>query len=200
MPSSELRPINNLRQHLRSKRRALSRSQQAQSAQKVAIRVAKHPWFKQAQKMAFYWPADGELDPRPLLKLALKMGKHCYLPIIQANKSLLFAPYSTASKLQLNRFNIPEPLHRKQALIPSKQLDLIFMPLVGFDDVGNRLGMGGGFYDRSLASNSWGPKTKLPRKIGLAHSVQEVGRLQSERWDVPLLACVTELAFTTYRL
>lgn len=70
-------------------------------------------------------------------------------------------------------------------------LDAIFMPLVGFDREGHRLGMGGGFYDRTLAFTRHWPRA-VPKLVGLGHHSQEVARLPVQPWDVSLHAIATD--------
>ncbi len=129
---------------------------------------------------------DGEIDPRGLQGLDHFSGHEFYLPVLQrfpAN-TLRFA-YSTkqSSRLQKNRFGIPEPRGRRP--LPASAMDVILLPLTGFDAEGNRLGMGGGFYDRTLAAQHWRGQRR-PLLIGVAHACQEVEQLPLQGWDVPL--------------
>ena len=101
----------------------------------------------------------------------------------------MFRRYRPGEKLVANRFGIPEPPHRRGNTLSAKQLDVIFLPLVGFDAAGNRLGMGGGFYDRTLSQL---PARNRPLLAGLAHDVQRVDKLPVQRWDIPLDAVVTD--------
>ena len=106
-----------------------------------------------------------------------------YLPVIN-DKALVFARYGRSSNWKKNRFGILEPIDSTP--ISGSELDWVFMPLVGFDHKGDRLGMGGGFYDRTFEHKS--DKTKL---IGLAHDCQEVNQLPTASWDVPLSGIIT---------
>ena len=93
----------------------------------------------------------------------------------------------------VNRFGIPEPMLTKNNLCPLSQIDLIFTPLVAFDSSGNRLGMGGGFYDRTLAPIKRDQLTT--QLIGLAHNCQQVDALSQDSWDIPLNGIVTPTEF-----
>lgn len=179
-----------LRRELRTRRRALSRRQQKRAALMLAEHLQKHLWFARAQHVAFYLPADGELDPRPLLNLALAAGKHCYLPVVQPNGKLSFRRYHPGTELRANRFGIPEPVRSARQRQPWL-LQLVLMPLVGFDLCGGRLGMGGGFYDRTFSAQPGRPRPQ-GKRVGLAHSCQHVTRLPIASWDVPLHAIATE--------
>ncbi len=94
--------------------------------------------------------------------------------------------------MRRNRFGIPEPLTHKRVHVPPWGLDLICMPLVAFDRQGNRLGMGGGFYDRSLAYRRGRQSWHKPRLLGIAHALQEVAELEPRPWDIPLSGVATE--------
>jgi 5-formyltetrahydrofolate cyclo-ligase len=90
-------------------------------------------------------------------------------------------------RLQRNRFNIPEP--RRARPLAAQQMQVILLPLTGFDAQGNRLGMGGGFYDRSLRA----PRRRHPPLlVGVAHTAQQVDELPTEAWDIPLDKVVTD--------
>jgi 5-formyltetrahydrofolate cyclo-ligase len=94
-----------------------------------------------------------------------------------------------------NRFRIPEPSHNRAQQCKVWALDLVLLPLVGFDRHGGRLGMGGGFYDRSLAYRGVRKKWHKPTLLGLAHECQQVDRLALASWDVPLAATLTDRAW-----
>ncbi len=143
--------------------------------------------------MAAYWPADGEINPLPALMRAFAAGKACYLPVLcpQHHGHLHFAPWWPGAPLRRNRFGIPEPtVARRDWLLP-RMLDLALLPLVGFDVAGNRLGMGGGYYDRSFAFLAW-RRWRQPRLIGVGFDLQRVAGLPRRAWDVPLDAVVTQ--------
>ena len=95
--------------------------------------------------------------------------------------------------MRRNRYNIPEPLWRKTLEYPPKHLDLVFVPLLGFDSSGSRLGMGGGYYDRtfSFRHNRMSGR-RLPRLIGLGHSFQQLRKIPTDHWDVPVDGVATE--------
>jgi 5-formyltetrahydrofolate cyclo-ligase len=179
-----------LRQQLRQHRRTLSATRQALAAQQISLRIMRTHWWRTATRIAFYWPADGEVSPLPLLRESLRSGKQCYLPVIE-HKQLLFREFRRGGKLKRNRYNIPEP--KGTTTCPADQLDVILLPLVAFDSQCNRLGMGAGFYDRTLASHS----TRKPLRVGLAHELQKVAPLPTDPWDVPLHSIITDRR--TYR-
>lgn len=183
-----------LRRQLRTARRALNRAEQRRAAQGLYRQLAQNPLFRRARHVSLYLPMDGEIDPRLLLREAQKRGKATYLPVLSAwpRTKMVFQRVRAGEKFRPNRFRIPEPLinPRKQRKIWA--LDLILMPLVGFDDQGGRLGMGGGFYDRSLAYQSRRKAWHKPVLLGMAHECQKVEKLAVASWDVPLQGTVSD--------
>ncbi|MCQ4321939.1 5-formyltetrahydrofolate cyclo-ligase [Stutzerimonas stutzeri] len=183
-----------LRRQLRQARRQLSPTQQRRAARNLYRQLAQHPIFRRARHIALYLPNDGEIDPRPLLREAQRRGKATYLPVLNAwpRTRMVFQRIMPNEHLKPNRFGIPEPAFRQTRQRRIWTLDLVLMPLVGFDESGGRLGMGGGFYDRSLAYRDRRKNGHKPTLLGLAHDCQKVDRLPLASWDVPLQATVTD--------
>ena len=186
-----------LRRQLRATRRALSRSQQQRAARDLYRQLAQHPMFRRARHIALYLPSDGEIDPRPLLRAAQRRGKATYLPVLSAwpKTKMVFQRVRAGESLRLNRFEIAEPRSNRHQQRKVWALDLILLPLVGFDAHGGRLGMGGGFYDRSLAYRALRTQPQKPQLVGVAHECQKVERLAMASWDVALAATVTDRAW-----
>ena len=186
-----------LRRRLRQQRRALGRQAQRLAARGLHRQLAQHPLFRRARHIALYLPNDGEIDPRPLLRAAQRRGKATYLPVLSPwpRSKMVFQRITAGEALRPNRFGIAEPRrnHARQRKIWA--LDLILLPLVGFDRHGGRLGMGGGFYDRSLAYRKMRKNWHKPTLLGLAHDCQQVDRLAMASWDMPLQATVTDRAW-----
>ncbi|WP_460231016.1 5-formyltetrahydrofolate cyclo-ligase [Aurantivibrio plasticivorans] len=191
LPSTLSIQRKNLRQKLRMQRRTLTTHQQLQAAIELDRLVSRQPVFLHARRIALYLANDGEIDPSLLWKRALGMDKQCFLPVLDPHHAgtLKFAPYDAESSLDNNRFGIPEPTTEP---IATETLDIVFMPLVGFDHWGQRLGMGGGFYDRTFAFKADQAEGEKPLLIGLAHQCQEVDRLPVESWDIPLDGIISD--------
>ena len=183
---------------MRQKRRALSRIQQRRAAQALCRQLSLNPLYRRAKDIAFYFCNDGEIDPAPLLRHALRQQKRCYLPVLAPGNKLWFARYRRGQALRKNGFGIPEPRPPQQRINPMA-LYLVLMPLVAFDKHGGRLGMGGGFYDRSFAWAKRWPQMPQPTLVGLAHSFQEVERLNTEPWDIPLAGVATDKGVLLHR-
>ncbi len=183
-----------LRRKLRQTRRQLSPAQQRHAARRLYRQLTHHPLFRRARHIALYLPNDGEIDPRLLLRAAQRRGKATYLPVLNPwpRTRMVFQRIEPGERLRRNRFGIFEPVIRTARQRRVWALDLLLMPLVGFDGNGGRLGMGGGFYDRSLAYRARRKKSHKPTLLGLAHECQRVDRLPLESWDVPLLGTVTD--------
>lgn len=183
-----------LRRMLRKARRELTPSEQRKAAQGLYRQLAQQPLFRRAKHISLYLPTDGEIDPRLLLRAAQRRGKATYLPVLSAwpRTKMVFQRVRPGDKLLPNRFRILEPRVNANRQRPVWALDLVLLPLVGFDDVGGRLGMGGGFYDRSLAYLARRQSWRKPTLLGLAHECQKVERLAQASWDVPLAGTVTD--------
>jgi len=185
---------HNLRRVLRERRRALSPAEQSRAAVALVSQLLNCRLARASRRVALYLPNDGEIDPQPFMSRLRDMKKTCYLPILSRLKQdrLWFAPYRESTPLDVNRFGIPEPATAPRHWVRAQELDLILMPLVAFDERGNRLGMGGGFYDKSLAFLRTRTTWQKPHLVGLAHDFQRVDILESCAWDVPLQAVVTD--------
>lgn len=188
-----------LRQEIRKQTRALrmtlSQSFQNKAAIQLTEQLKNHPQIINAQHIAIYLTNDGELNTSDFINWCWQQDKSTYLPVIHPfNKHhLIFLKYQQTTKMNANKFNILEPKLDASQLIPVDKLEVIFTPLVAFDKTGARLGMGGGFYDRTLApiqEVNHSANTN-PAIIGLAHDCQEVTDIPTEHWDIPLPEIIT---------
>lgn len=186
---------NQLRKLLRQRRRALSPHQQKIAAAGLCRQLACLPLFLNSHRIAAYLANDGEISTQPLIELAWQLGKKIYLPVLHPlhKGHLLFMEHLPDQPLALNRFGIPEPVCDRDSRVPVWTLDLVLTPLVGFDEEGNRMGMGGGFYDRTFAFMQTGCRPRRPRMVGVAHECQKVeAGLPCERWDIAMDLIATE--------
>jgi len=183
-----------LRRLLRSRRRALTEDEQRKAARKLYLQLAQHPLLRRAKHVALYLPQDGEIDPRPLLNALWQRKKCAYLPVLTHwPKSLMrFQRVDKGQALHKGRFGILQPRFNPARQRKTTALNLLLLPLVGFDSTGGRLGMGGGFYDRALAFRTRQKHSQKPLLLGLAHECQKVERLELCAWDVPLSAVLTD--------
>ncbi|MEO8160922.1 MAG: 5-formyltetrahydrofolate cyclo-ligase [Arenimonas sp.] len=178
-----------LRRELRQRRNAASPSERMAAAEAVASAVRAHSRFPGAGYVAGYWAMHGEV-PLHLLQMRLGEGLVWCLPCIQPDDSLLFGPWRPGDPLVSNRFGIPEPELSMESLLPASKMALIVLPLLGYTRAGDRLGMGGGFYDRSLGFRRNTPAP--PWLVGAGYAFQELPALVHQPWDVRLDAIATE--------
>jgi 5-formyltetrahydrofolate cyclo-ligase len=178
-----------LRKEARQRRNSLSVTEQDNAAIYLTKRLSAHRKIQQAQRIAIYLNNDGELSTTKFIDWCWQQNKHVYLPVLHpfSQGNLLFLHYQQDTKLVANIYGILEPKLDVTKVCPLEQLDVICTPLVAFDNSGARLGMGGGFYDRSLAR--W-QQTKL-YPLGLAHDCQQVEKVPIESWDIPLPEIIT---------
>jgi 5-formyltetrahydrofolate cyclo-ligase len=169
-----------LRHELRQRRRELPAAQRIAAADGLAAQLFALPFFPQAGYVAGYWATDGEIA---LHSFQLKLPKslvYC-LPVLHGEE-LHFAPWRAGDALVSNQYGIPEPDVLPSSALEPQAMSLVVMPLVGFDAQGNRLGMGGGWYDRSFAFRKFTPAP--PYLIGAGFDVQRIETLHTEEWDV----------------
>ncbi len=181
-----------IRREMRRARRALSAPERRRRSEALARQLFRHPLFRNADRIGVYLANDGEVDLDPLLQRARACHKHCFLPVIGGPgvRRMRFAAYHPDSVLKRNAYGIPEPDARHA--VPPWGLDLLLMPLVAFDRRGGRLGMGGGFYDRSLDYRAHRRVWTPPKLVGTAFDFQEHPALPLAPWDVPLEAVATD--------
>ncbi|AIU90410.1 5-formyltetrahydrofolate cyclo-ligase [Pectobacterium odoriferum] len=180
-----------IRQAVRQQRRLLTPEQQSRFAQQASERVMAHPKIIRADSVAVFLSFDGELDTSPLIQQLWQQEKRVYLPVLHPFRTgyLLFLRYARDTELVRNRLKIMEPCLDVRHVLPLPQLDVLLTPLVAFDYQGQRLGMGGGFYDRTLQYRNY--TSRGPYPIGLAHDCQQVDALPVESWDIPLPEIIT---------
>ncbi len=187
---------NTIRQQIRSARKALSCNEQKQASSQLLQTLKKHPKVQQAQHVSVTLAYDGEIDLGPFIDWCWQQQKKVYLPVVHPTKTgqLIFLAYQQDTEMVVNRYGIAEPklshpTKNIKQTCPAGDLDLVLTPLVAFDHQGNRIGMGGGYYDRLLAP--WFTQRTGPYPIGLAHDCQYISSLPIQEWDVPLPEVIT---------
>jgi 5-formyltetrahydrofolate cyclo-ligase len=186
-----------LRQQLRRKRRAIPPTEQASAATAVARLLSRQPLIKPGARIGVYLALPGELNLQPFIELAWMRGCRVFVPHIShaRRKQMAFYPLQPGSPLQAHDWGMPQLRDvEHQQRCPTDRLDVVLVPTVGFDTRGNRLGMGGGFYDRHFARLSRAGRWHRPHLIGVAYACQEVARLETQPHDVRLELIVTERA------
>jgi 5-formyltetrahydrofolate cyclo-ligase len=179
-----------LRRTLRSRRRAIPKAARAAAARQVARLVSATGWLKPGLHVGLFLSMPEELDTAPLLALAQRRGCTISLPRVVAKRQGRMRFYDLSTGVRRGAFGILEPAGTKYR--PARALDLVFVPLVGFDPEGNRLGMGRGFYDICFAHRRWLRHWRRPLLVGVAYEAQCVPSLPLSDHDVPMDAIVTE--------
>ena len=177
-----------IRKEVRKRRQLLTVLEREQYAEDLAGYFIKTSLFKNAKHIGLYLTNDGELDLMPTQVAAESFGKKCYLPVLLApyTNRLMFARYQLGDPLANNRYGIGEPVVAARNRIKPQQLDVVLMPLVAYDKSGNRIGMGGGYYDRTFGYLKWRTNWKKPVLVGVAYSFQQRQKIKPQSWDVPL--------------
>ena len=183
--------MNNLRARIKEKRKQLSDESLNLLGDDILKNVQGSISFEDHERISTYFSMNNEVDTSDLNNYLWGINKHLFLPKIKQDK-LLFSSYSKDQKLSLNDYGIPEPEHNDKILIDAVEFDLMFIPLVAFDSKCNRIGMGGGYYDKTLAFKKESEKKSKPLLIGLAYEFQKIDTIEKNAWDIPMDAIITE--------
>ncbi len=171
-----------------AKRRQMDPHDRESVADSAAKILLAHSLFEKSQHIACYFSTEEEFDTAPIIRDILQAQKRCYLPVLLPEKSLCFSAFKRGDELKLNRYSILEPVNSD--VFPAEKLDLVLLPLVAFDLEGRRLGMGGGYYDRTFSFKKTSQK-QGPFLLGIGFEDQRVESLSSDIWDVNLDGVLT---------
>jgi len=180
-----------IRDTIKAQRYALSPDDVADASIDISRRLWSLPVLSRARRIACYSPVGGEIDCRFFVTDAWERGRIMLLPVL-SGAELKFSIYDSKSVFLRNRYDIPEPVDKNSRLTKPQNIDVVLVPLVAFDASGNRIGMGGGYYDRSFRFMRSRTTWHHPTLIGLAHDFQKVPRIKAHSWDIPLQFVVTE--------
>ena len=190
-PTAEVRDA---RRRLRRLRASLDRAERAAAERAIVTALGRLNLFRRGARIALYLPMRGEVDLRPAIDRAWRLGIAVYVPRIvnRRRARMVFARWQPRGPRRLNVFGIEEPA-LCVGRVDARLLDAVVLPVVAFDRVGNRLGMGAGYYDRALRrrldrTRGW----RRPRLVGVAFACQELPSIPASPWDVPLDLIVTE--------
>ncbi|MFV1983210.1 MAG: 5-formyltetrahydrofolate cyclo-ligase [Thiohalomonadales bacterium] len=191
-----------IRQKIRFSRKNMPVAVQQKFSSQIVKNIIKSTLFKKCQNFALFLPNDNEPDLSALIAYAWAMGKNCYLPVLgrKFESRLNFQLYLPDSPMIYNCYGIPEPEDKHETrLAKSWRLDLILMPLVAFDANGNRIGMGGGYYDKTFQYRRYRTVWQKPPLMGVAYAEQQVSEIKAEKWDIPLDYVVTNKEIRSFR-
>lgn len=181
-----------LRQAHRKRRAALPADTLEAHAQALAERLLALPAVRAAEHVAVYIAIRGEISLAPTIDALDRLGKTLYLPILRG-EAMHFAPWLPTQPLEKRGFGLLEPDVDESQWRPPETLDLVLAPLVVFDSQCNRIGQGGGYYDRTFAFRAGADECR-PVLLGVAHEQQREAALPVQDWDIPLDAIATESA------
>ena len=190
-----------IRKMMHNRRKKLSNEVRATTSLRVAKQLMDASIFLHSVDIACYLSKAGELNTQPIIEAIWAQNKNCYLPIVDPHHfgQMRFMRYFPQSELILNRFGIKEPVFQKSHAIDPSDLDLVLVPLFAFDEKGNRLGSGGGYYDRAFSFLKETSGQRNPFLCGIAYDFQEVPALTTKEWDIMLHAVVTESKMVYFR-
>ena len=173
-----------LRKRLRTARLRLDARERMAAAEALTQSLEQLPEFLVDSRIAGYWAVSGEMPLHAVYASLRARDQNYFLPVIDASDLLRFARWTPASPLRQNRYGIPEP--DSADAVPANELDVVLLPLLGFDRTGNRIGMGAGYYDRSFAFLRGTARPARPLLVGIGYHFQEVPQITPAAWDIGL--------------
>jgi 5-formyltetrahydrofolate cyclo-ligase len=174
-----------LRRRLHAERAQLGAAERIVAASALISTLEQLPEFLVDAHVAGYWAVGGELPLNLVPGRLARRGQGYYLPVLAPDKRLNFALWKSETIVHANRHGIPEPSDAEETITP-EQIDVVLMPLLGFDRHGNRLGSGGGYYDRSFSFLQGKSRPAQPLLVGIGYHFQELPVMTAQSWDVPL--------------
>jgi 5-formyltetrahydrofolate cyclo-ligase len=181
-----------LRTELREKRAAIPASDRIAASTALLAHLEAIPEFLTDTHVAGYWAVAGELPLAAIIGGLRGRGQVYHLPVVDEQKRLRFAPWWPGMDVAPNRFGIPEPTDATKPHLAPDAMDVVLVPLLGFDRHGHRLGFGGGYYDRAFAYLRDLERPGKPLLVGVGYALQEIDRIEPRDWDVPLDYVATE--------
>lgn len=179
-----------IRQTGRDARASLDELTREVASSVIAEKIVSSTWFRRTQYLACYLPSADEVSTWEVISRAWRMKKRVFAPVCEINLRMQFREVSPDTDLRLNRYGIFEPVNGET--VTARMLDAVVTPVVAFDRYNHRVGMGGGYFDRTFSflrhRNAW----LHPKLVGVAFACQQVAEITPNPWDIPLFAVVTE--------
>lgn len=168
----------------------MSVGQRKKASNEIAAKLFATDLFNDATRIACYVPMRTEVDTWPIIKRAWELKKRIFAPVTEKNFKLHFKQFDSESELFTNSMGLQEPLQGQS--IDTHALDLVLLPLVAFDVDRNRIGMGGGYYDRAFSFLNTNTCTTKPTLAGLAFDCQNIEKITPNPWDIRLFCLFTQ--------
>jgi 5-formyltetrahydrofolate cyclo-ligase len=179
-----------LRRAGRVARENLSDRERYLASEKIAEKVTRSCWFQRASFVACYLSAPDEVATWSIIQRAWNMKKRIFAPVLKKNDRMQFCELTADTSIQVNQFGLAEPVSDK--IISPRMLDIVITPVVAFDDTGHRVGMGGGYFDRTFSFLRGRKHLFHPKLVGVAFACQKVERISPNPWDIPLFDTINE--------
>jgi 5-formyltetrahydrofolate cyclo-ligase len=181
---------NAIRKRCKIARNKMNRDDRTTASEKIAEIVIHSSWFQRSKSIACYLPVTGEVDTKRIIARAWRMKKRIFAPVVEKNGQMSFRAMGAETTLYRNKFGIYEP--SDEAIINPHELDVVITPLVAFDSQNQRIGMGGGYFDRTFSFLANRNAYLHPKLIGLGFACQKIEKIPANPWDIPLFAVITE--------
>jgi len=179
-----------LRKSALTARRSLSNESRDNASSKICDRITRSHEFMACKTIACYLPVNDEVDPTIVIERAWCAKKRVFAPVIDMRGTMIFRQITPDTKLERNFFDLWEPV--SEPSVSPRAIDLVITPVVAFDDQRNRIGMGGGYYDRCFSFLRHRRKWLRPKLIGVAFECQKVEEITPNPWDIRLYRLITE--------
>ncbi|HEX2139801.1 MAG TPA: 5-formyltetrahydrofolate cyclo-ligase [Woeseiaceae bacterium] len=179
-----------LRRKGREARRSLGTDERRNASARIAATVVHSHFFRRSRRIACYLPMPEEVDTWPIIERAWRMKKRIFAPITGRHRLLRFREVRPETTLVTTDFGLQEPLSGEE--LTARELDLVITPLVAFDDAWMRIGMAGGYYDRTFSFLRARSSLLRPKLVGVAFACQEVEKVPLNPWDIGLYRVITE--------
>jgi len=182
--------MKELRRKALRARREMSREARAKSSLIICRRVLACREFIACKTVACYLPMDDEVDTLQIIERAWRANKRIFAPVLIGRREMLFREIRPETTLRRNSFGLWEP--ETGETIQARNLDLVITPTVAFDENNNRIGMGGGYYDRCFSHLRYRKHWLRPKLIGVAFACQNIEKISPNVWDIRLYGVISD--------
>lgn len=160
------------------------------ASEQIAEKVSRSSWFQRASFVACYLSTPDEVATWTIIQRAWRMKKRIFAPVLKKNDVMQFCELTADTDIRTNQYGLAEPLNGE--IIAPRKLDVVITPVVAFDDDGHRVGMGGGYFDRTFSFLQGRKYLFHPKLIGVAFACQEAEEIAPNPWDVRLFDTISE--------
>ena len=182
--------IKRLRLDARAARRSMSSAERSRASRRITDYFLNSRYFLANDTIACYLSTWDEVDTSAIIQRAWSAKKRVFLPVIAAHGEMRFHETLPDTEMAMNHFGLWQPLSVKP--IDASELDVVVTPLVAFDSERNRIGMGGGYFDRTFSFLGGRRHWLRPKLIGIAFGCQKVEKIPPNPWDIPVFRVFTE--------